>query len=367
LTILKKTAKMNACTYFVWEVNKITSRKEVAKLAGVSEATVSRVFNNSGPLREATKRKVLQAAKELNYHPNAIAQSFARGKSNNIGVIVPYLPKVNLMSTYYFSELLSGIGSKLGEAGYGLLLLFQPADQPKDYVKLFLSQRVDGCIILGSKHVPGEVEALEKLHQLSLPYCLVNQSFAGYSFHSIDADHLDGSFQAVSSLFNKGHKQVIFLNGPMEYSNSMERLKGYEKALANAKILFNEKLLFQGNYSRKSGFQSAMHISSLLPDCQAIFAANDRMAIGLMQGLSALGYLAGHDYSIIGYDDSDIAKMTSPPLSTIRVPLFEMGQLAAAKVLQLTSSDDKTEIYECLPVSLIERASSLMQNKPFRR
>ncbi|GKU80646.1 LacI family DNA-binding transcriptional regulator [Niallia sp. NCCP-28] len=344
----------------------IASRKEVAKLAGVSEATVSRVFNNSGPLREATKRKVLQAAKELNYHPNAIAQSFARGKSNNIGVIVPYLPKVNLMSTYYFSELLSGIGSKLGELGYGLLLLFQQANQPKDYVRLFLSQRVDGCIILGSKNIPGEVAALEKLHELNLPYCLVNQSFSGYSFHSIDADHINGSFEAVSSLLNKGHKQIIFLNGPMEYSNSIERLKGYKKAIAKAGIPLNEKLLFQGNYSRKSGFQAAMYIGSLLEDCQAIFTANDRMAIGLMQGLSSLGYLAGYDYSLIGYDDSDIATMTSPPLSTVNVPLFEMGQLAAEKVLQLASTDDKTEIHECLPVSLIERASSLNKIKRFK-
>lgn len=350
---------MNACTFFCLEVNILANRKDVAKLAGVSEATVSRVFNNIGPIREETKHKVLQAAKELNYHPHAIAQSFARGKSNNIGVIVPYLPKIHLISTHYFSELLSGIGAMLGELGYGLLLLYQSQDEQKDYVKHFLSHKVDGCIILGSKNAQGEIEALEKLHQLNLPYYLVNQTFSGYPFHSIDAEHDQGSFQAVSSLVSKGHERIIFLNGPLEYSNSTERLKGYREAL-----LFNglepnsSELIFQGNYSRKSGYQAAAQIAPLLPKAKAVFAANDRMAIGLMQGLSEKGFQAGHDYALIGYDDSELSKMTSPPLSTVKVPLFEMGQLAAQKVLHFISHDILAEKNERLPVTFIERESS---------
>ncbi|MBT2698764.1 LacI family DNA-binding transcriptional regulator [Bacillus sp. ISL-40] len=339
----------------------MANRKDVAKLAGVSEATVSRVFNNIGPLREETKQKVLQAAQHLNYHPNAIAQSFARGKSNNIGVIVPYFQRVNLMTTHYFSELLSGIGAKLGEFGYGLLLLFQSPDEPKDYVKLFHTQKVDGCIILGSKDVPGEVEALENLHHLQLPYCLVNQTFSGYPFHSIDAEHFDGSLQAVSSLLMNGNEQIIFLNGPNEFSNSIERLHGYKTALLNVSIPYNPQLLFQGNYSRKSGFQAAAGIASLLPEIHAIFAGNDRMAIGLMQGLGEQGYQAGRDYALIGYDNSEISRMTSPPLSTVHVPLFDMGQLAAEKVLQLITQGTMSEINERLPVTFIERASSQLK------
>lgn len=352
---------MNACTFFVLEVNILANRKDVAKLAGVSEATVSRVFNNIGPLREETKEKVLQAAEQLGYHPNALAQSFARGKSYNVGVIVPYFQRVNLLTTHYFSELLNGIGSKLSELGYGLLLLFQSPDEPKDFLQLFRTQRVDGCILLGSKDIPGEVEAIEQLHHLNLPYCLVNQTFSGHSFHSIDADHENGSFQAVSSLLRKGYEQIIFLNGPMEFSNSAERLKGYETALNNAGIPYNSKLVFQGNYSRKSGHQAAAEIAPLLPDINAIFAANDRMAIGLMQGLSEHGYQAGRDYSLIGYDDSEISIMTNPPLSTVKVPLFEMGQLAAEKVLQFISQDIKEEMNERLAVTFIERASSQLK------
>jgi len=339
-------------------VNTLANRKDVARLAGVSEATVSRVFNNVAPLREETKHKVLQAAKELNYHPNVIAQNFAKGKSHNIGVIVPYLPKVNIMSTHYFSELVSGIGAKLGELGYGLLLLFQSPNERKNYVQLFQSQRVDGCIILGSSNNPEELEAIEELHQLNLPYCLVNQTFPGYSFYSIDADHVNGSFQATSSLLQKGFPHVIFLNGPEEYSNSIDRLKGYKQALVEKNILFSKELVFKGNYSRKSGYQAAKDISSLLPTYKAVFSANDRMAIGLMQGLSELGFQAGKDYAIIGYDDSEISRMTSPPLTTVRVPLYDMGQLAAEKILSFIAQNKTEPQMVRLPVALIEREST---------
>ncbi len=341
-------------------MNTLANRKDVARLAGVSEATVSRVFNNVTPLREETKHKVLQAAKELGYHPNVIAQNFAKGKSHNIGVIVPYLPKVNVMSTHYFSELVSGIGAKLGELGYGLLLLFQTPDERKNYVQLFQSQRVDGCIILGSSNNPGEIAAIEELHQLNLPYCLINQTYSGYSFHSIDADHVNGSFLATTALLDKGSPHVIFLNGPKEYSNSLDRLKGYKQALEKKNILFSEQLIFEGNYSRKSGYHAAKEIASLLSTYKSIFSANDRMAIGLMQGLREQGFQAGKDYAIIGYDDSEIARMTSPPLTTVKVPLYEMGQLAAEKILSFITDNETETLRVRLPVTLIERESTTL-------
>lgn len=323
----------------------------------MSEATVSRVFNNVGPLREETKRKVIKAAEELNYQPNALAQSFATGKSGNIGVIVPYLPKVHLLSTHYFSEILSGIGVKLAEHQYNLLLLFQSPQVQKDYAQLFHSQKVDGCIILGSKDIPGEKDELRKLHDLTLPYCLVNQTFDGFPFHSIDAEHFKGSFDAVSLLIKKGLRRIAFLNGPTEFSNSTDRLEGYTAALKKCGIRLNSDWIFQGNYSRTSGLQIANEMHLLMSEIDAVFAGNDRMAIGLMQGLSNYGYEAGRDYALIGYDDSDIASMIQPQLSSVKVPLFEMGQLAAEKVLDELKSGNKENFQERLPVTLIERAS----------
>ena len=339
-------------------MNVIVKRKDVAKLAGVSEATVSRVFNNVKPLREETKKKVLKAAATLNYHPNALAQSFARGKSGNIGVIVPVLPKVRMFSTYYFSEILSGIGMKLAEMDYGLLLQFSSPDKPIDYVKLFRSHIMDGCIILGSHNIPEEY-VIEQLHKVKcFPDRLVNQNYEGYDFHTVDGQHHEGSYEAVSYLVKQGHQRIAFVNGPLEYSNSVERLQGYETALRDYGIRLNLDWVFTGNYSRTSGFAIAEEIGPIIGSIDAVFVANDRMAIGLMQGLSEQGYEAGRDYSLIGYDDSDITSMTNPQLSSVRVPLFEMGKRAAEAVFHLISDNQKEVcINERLFVKFIARDS----------
>jgi len=324
----------------------------------VSEATVSRVFNNVKPLRNETKQKVLDAAAKLNYQPNSIAQSFATGKSGNIGVIIPYLPKVHLLSTHYFSEILSGIGTELGANNYNLLLMFQSPNERMDYTQLFHSQKVDGCIILGSRDVPGEREEIEKLHQLKLPYCLVNQTFPNHGFNTIDATHYEGSFDTVSFLLEKGFENIAFLNGPDEYSNSLERLKGYEDAFLQSGRTVNNKWIFQGNYSRTSGFEMATEIGAILPKLDAIFVANDRMAAGLMQGLSKQGYEVGKDYALVGYDDSDIAKMLQPQLTSVKVPLFEMGKMAAEKILNALMKGKSVNFHERLSVTLVERSST---------
>lgn len=316
------------------------------------------MFNNVKPLRKETKQKVLDAAAKLNYQPNAIAQSFATGKSGNIGVIIPYLPKVHLLSTHYFSEILSGIGVKLGANNYNLLLMFQSPNERMDYTQLFHSQKVDGCIILGSKDVPGEREEIEKLHQLGLPYCLVNQTFPNYEFNTIDATHYEGSFETISFLFEKGFENIAFLNGPDEYSNSVERLKGYQDAFLKSGRTLNKKWIFQGNYSRTSGFEMSNQIGEILLELDAIFVANDRMAAGLMQGLSKQGYEVGKDYALVGYDDSDIARMIQPQLTSVRVPLFEMGKMAAEKILNAIIEGTSTSFHERLSVTLVERAST---------
>lgn len=267
------------------------------------------------------------------------------------------MPKVHLLTTNYFSEILSGIGFTLGQKDYGLLLLFQSSTEPKDYVQLFQTQKVDGCIILGAKETPGELEQLKKLHERHFPYCLVNQTYANLPFHSIDAMHYEGSFDAVTLLIQKGFKRIAFLNGPIRFSNSSERLSGYQDALKKSGLKLTSDLIFEGNYSRTSGLKAAKEIAAKMDQIDAIFTANDRMAIGLMQGLVEYGFHAGKDYGIIGYDDSDIATMTIPKLSSVKVPLFDLGQIAAEKVLEMLEKPPTEQLRVRLPVTIMERES----------
>lgn len=341
----------------------IASRKEVASLAGVSEATVSRVLNNVGPLKEETKQRVLKAARELGYTPSSLARSFARRRSGNLGVVMPYLPKARLFSAYYFSEILSGIGSKAREEGYDLLMIFRDADERLDYSGLFRMRKVDACIVLGAKEEPGELAALRCLKAEGHPFCLINQHFEGEHFHEVDADHVEGSRQAVQHLLQQGYTRIAFLNGPAAYSNSRDRLSGYCQALAEAGIPLDSSLLLEGNFSRRSGAAAAEVIAAQLERIEAVAVANDRMAIGLQQGLHKLGISGSRMPAIVGYDDSDAAELTTPALSSVRVPFYELGEIAAARVLELPAAgESETEggiISVKLPTELIVRASSM--------
>ncbi|GGF68573.1 LacI family transcriptional regulator [Paenibacillus albidus] len=340
----------------------IASRQEVAKLAGVSEATVSRVLNNVGPLKEETKERVLAAARQLGYTPSSLARSFARQRSGNLGVVMPYLPKARLFSAYYFSEILSGIGSKAREEGNDLLMLFRDPAEVMDYSGLFRMRKIDACIVLGAKEDPAEVAALRNLKEEGHSFCLINQHFEGEDFPEVDADHIDGSYQAVIHLLEQGFRKIAFLNGPEVYSNSRDRLTGYTRALAAKGLLPEPSLQFRGNFSRTSGLAAAREVVANLGQIDAVFAANDRMAIGLQQGLRELGIPGAQMPAIIGYDDSEAAELTTPSLSSVRVPFFKLGELAAFKVLEMTAVRDTETSSRAtriqLPTELIVRASS---------
>ena len=195
---------------------------------------MSRVLSGVGSVKEATARRVMEAAGQLNYVPSALAQRFALRKSGNLGVILPMLPKVNLFSTYYFSEVLSGIGMTAKQRGYDLLLLFREPDEPRDYANLFRTQKVDGCIIIGAQDVPSERAALAELKDGNHPFCLVNQRYDGEAYNSVDADQRTGCRDAVRHLLEQGCRKIGFLNGPAVYSNSEDRLRGYREALEEA-------------------------------------------------------------------------------------------------------------------------------------
>ncbi|MBJ6361160.1 LacI family DNA-binding transcriptional regulator [Paenibacillus sp. GCM10012307] len=358
----------------------IISRREVAKLAGVSEATVSRVLNGVGPIREETKLKVLEAARQLNYVPNVLAQQLARRRSGNLGVILPYVPKVKLFSTYYFAEILSGIGETARRMGYDLLIIPLSPVEARSYTNLFQTQKVDACIMLGSQDSAEEREALRQLHEEGYPFCLVNQHFDDEPFKTIEADHVKGGQLAATHLIERGCRRIAFLNGPNVYSNSRDRMKGYSLALQEYGIELDEQLLYLGNYSRKSGYQYAGQLAEAIREGQVdgIVAANDRMAIGLLQGLREHGVKPGRDAALIGYDDAEGARFTEPQLSSVAVPFYEMGEQAAQWLLdslhapsfQPDAADsgepaehqgakDAAQSVVRLPVRLVPRASSL--------
>lgn len=340
----------------------ISTRKKVARLAEVSEATVSRVMNNIGPIREETRRRVLEAAAELDYHPNENAKNFALNRSNNIGVILPLVGNVKIFSTFYFSEILSGIGVEINKRGYDLLLLFREPGEPIDYSTFFKRRKVDGCIILGAQDTPEENVALQELASSNYPFCLVNQHFEGRQFNEIDADHQAGSYMAVKHLIEEGHRNIALLNGPLAFSNSRDRLRGYMQAMKEANLPIRDEFMYTGNFSRTSGLAAIEEMRAYLADIDAVFATNDRMAIGLIQGFRMLDDVDTSHIGIAGFDNSDAAMLSIPSLTSVQVPLYEMGRLAAAKLLDQVINKTDEHFYEKLPTKLIIRESSLKKS-----
>jgi LacI family transcriptional regulator len=162
----------------------------------------------------------------------------------------------------------------------------------------------------------------------------------------------------VQHLLGRGYKRIAFLNGAMQYSNSRDRLAGYQLALKEAGIPYDESLVFKGNYSRTSGVQAAKSIYEQKDNIDAVFTANDRMAIGLMQGLRELGVKAGAAMAIVGYDDSDAAHLSDLPLTTVHVPFYEMGKMAAIRLLkQVQGEEEKRSFQEKLATKLVIRKS----------
>jgi len=312
----------------------MASRREVAERAGVSEATVSRVLNGVGPIRESTRIRVLEAAEALGYHRNAIAASFARGRSGNLGVVLPHVPKVRLFSTYYFSEILGGIGEAALAHGYGLLLLHRNPEEPFDYMPLFRSVRIDACIVLGASKMESDAAGIKAMADAGVPFCVIDHSSGGDDVSAVVAAHEEGGRLAVAHLLDSGYRRIGFLNGSARYSTSAERYAGYVRALGDEGLKPDSTLVFEGNYSLTSGRTAAPAVKARLDRLDAMFVANDRMAIGLMQGLRELGCSLPNDLPIVGCDDSDAARMSNPPLTTVRVPFYEMGRLAGERLLE---------------------------------
>ena len=347
----------------------MASRKEVADLAVFRKLQYPEFLMALVLLKRKPAARLLKLPSSWVTCPAHWPAALREVKAVNLGVVLPYVPKAHLFSAYFFSEMLSGIGSKARDNGMDLLVMFRTPGEVMNYTDLFRRQKVDACIILGARDDHGELAAFQQLQQEGHPFCIMSQHFAGESFMEVDADHVEGSRQAIRHLTDQGYRNIAFLNGPDSYSNSQERIQGVQIGMNEAGMELDSSLLLEGNYSRRSGVEAAATIAARLDEIDAVFAANDRMAIGVMHGLRERGNQGLQDFpAFVGYDDSDAAEMAVPPLSSVRVPFYEMGELAASKLIHASlgaaASSVNTEVpsetaRQLLPTELIIRASSI--------
>lgn len=295
--------------------------EDVAKLANVSIATVSRVINNQGGVRRITEEKILKAISDLGYIRSAVARSMKRKETNTIGIIVPDIKNP------FFPLVVAGIEQKAREKGY-YTILSSTNESPKveeEIVQIFIERGVDG-VILTTANENGE--HIKLLQEQGIPVVAVDRAIKQFEIDTVLVDNVNGSYQAVQHLILQGHQKIAIICGPQDTTPGLERFMGYKKALDEFNISIDDRYVIQGDFMEASGYKAAQELFSLKDRPTAIFSSNNLMTIGCVKALMDLDWKLGEDVSFIGFDDVDIATFVRPKLSVVSRPMTAIGEIA---------------------------------------
>src|SRR5258706_9539327 len=323
--------------------------KEVAREAGVSVATVSRVINGQGPIREATRRRIRRVVEKLRYAPHGAARSLIPRETHTLGVLLPDL------FGEFFSELIRGIDATARRRGYHLLYSGSHGDRSEaEAMVRAMRGRVDGLIVLSPD---GNRGALRANVPENFPVVLLNSAGGGRSFDTIAVDNFGGAAAMVRHLTGLGHRRVAFIAGPPGNRDASERLRGYSEAMRSVGE-WSKELEIPGNFREEAGYEACARIRGLRPRPSAVFAANDSMAIGLLYACREAGLRAPEDLAVAGFDDIPIVRFITPSLTSVRVPIAELGTCAAQRLLDVLGGKPAGRPRKVvLPTTLVVRDS----------
>jgi LacI family transcriptional regulator len=326
--------------------------KDVAREARVSVATVSRVINGHSNVTEDTRSRILGIAKTLRYVPDGAARGLATGLTQTVGVLLPDL------HGEFFSEIIRGIDLAARRRGLHLLLsgLHGSAAEAARAIRAFRG-RVDGLLIM-SPHADSAFLAQNSSDDT--PTVLLNTPVRGQSHSAFCVDNRGGARAMVGHLAACGCRRIAFISGPEGNFDAEERLSGYREALAA--IHDDAKgVVVGGDFSEESGYRAGLEILQLAPRPDAVFAANDMMALGCLFAFNERGIAVPEDIALAGFDDIPVARFVSPPLTTVRVRMAELGERALERLASAIAAPKSTPTStEALPAELVVRASSRM-------
>ena len=316
----------------------MTTMLEVAKRAGVSKATVSRVLSGNGYVSQETKDRVFQAIEESGYRPNLLARNLATRRTQTLGLVVTN----TLYHGVYFSELLFHAARMTEEKGRQLILADgkHSADEEREAIQYLLDMRCDAIIIYPRFLSVEEMDDIIQKHEQ--PIMVLNRRLRKNSSHCVWSDHKASCQAAVSQLIDMGHRDIAFITGSLDSPTGIERLSGYKDALAQHHIPLNDALIVEGKWNPESG---ALGVSTLLSRGEtftALVASNDDMAIGAVKQLHDSGVSTPGQVSVIGFDDVSIAPYIIPSLSSVRIPVTEMIKETISRLIFMLDGGDFT-------------------------
>jgi LacI family transcriptional regulator len=334
-----------------------TNIVEVAKKAGVSIATVSRVINGSGKVREKTKERVLAVVQELKYSPNPAARGLIMRRTEAIGLLLPDL------HGEFFSEIIRGADEAVQLKGYHLIVSSSHNEIKEIEAALrFMRGRVDALVVM-SPLVHSEI-LLMNLPK-SLPVVLLNCHSSNMMFDTIMTDGFNGAKEMISYLLDLGHRKIAIIKGGDENIESRERMNGCQSAFNERQMALDGRLVFKGEFTEESGYKAAVQAIRSEDRPTAIFAFNDSMAIGAIGAIREAGLQIPSDISVCGFDDIPVAQYLSPSLTSVHVPIHELGAMAINRIFQRLhkeTKDDAAHIFVQTTLCIRESCRQIRQS-----
>jgi LacI family transcriptional regulator len=329
--------------------------EEIARHAGVSRSTVSRVMNDHPNVDRETRSHVLAVAERLNYHPNIAARGLAAGgRTHIIGIVIP-TGVSNLFADPYFPLLIQGIASACNANDHSVMLWIAEQGYERSALRRIVQGGLIEGVVLASALMDDPI--FEALVKRGLPFVMVGRHPDNDTVSYVDIDNRRSAREVVTHLLRFGHERIATISGPRNMIAGSDRLQGYLDALVDRKIAPNPDLIVEGDFSEESGYAAMQQLLLRSPAPDAVFAASDAMAVGALRALHQAGKRIPDDIAVAGFDDIPFAARTQPPLTTVRQPIQRMGAMAAETLMELISSHDNRPRRIILPTELVIRAS----------
>jgi DNA-binding LacI/PurR family transcriptional regulator len=329
--------------------------EEVARIAGVSRATVSRVVNGNPRVTADVRRSVEKAVDRLGYVPNPAARSLVTRRTQSVGLVIAE-PAGRLFEDPFFPRLLRGVGAALSSRELQLVLLMPQAPHEESRVERYLTAgHVDGALLVslhGNDPLPAAVA------KRGIPVVVGGRPPRGAAVSYVDVDNVQGARSAVEHLIETGRKVIGTISGPPDMSAGLDRLAGYRQALDAAGIARDGSLETTADFSQQGGADAMRRILEVRPDVDAVFAASDLMAAGAIGVLRASERRVPEDVAVVGFDDSPVAETTDPPLTSVRQPIEEMGAEMVRVLLEHAAHPGSVPRTVILATQLVRRRSS---------
>ncbi|WP_280769945.1 catabolite control protein A [Salipaludibacillus daqingensis] len=325
---------------------------DVAREASVSMATVSRVVNGNPNVKPTTRKRVLEAIDRLGYRPNAVARGLASKKTTTVGVIIPDI------SSIFFSELARGIEDIATMYKYNIILCNSDQNKEKEIhlINTLLEKQVDGIVFMGGEITKEHEDTFKKS---PVPIVLSATVDDKKEFPSVNIDYKQAAYDAVKSIIEQGHKKIAMLSGTLEDPiNGYLKYSGYKEALQDAGLEVDDNMVVIGDYTYDSGLEAMESLLKLSEQPTAIFSSTDEMALGVIHGAQDAGYSVPKDFEIIGFDNTRLATMVRPTLSTVVQPMYDIGAVSMRLLTKYMNKEDVSENVVVLPHRIEYRQST---------